>query len=509
MKKLNPDSKTVKAVLASDFAAFYQKSASILMPGVEYLDCWHIHNLSYHLDRVRRGECRKLIINIPPRMGKSLITTVSFTCFLQVHNPSIKIMTITYSKELSAVFHNLARKLLKAPWIRLLNGALRVATNKKTSDPLKDTETLIETTQGGYRYSTTLGAAITGFGADIIIVDDPNNTTDIESEAVRRSVNDTFDKTISTRLNNKNGAIIVIQQRTHLNDLTGHLLEKGGWTVVSIPAIADVDMKYDIGNGQKYSRAKGSLIDPRRFDEKYLEDVRRTMGSARYEAQYQQNPLPPEGNIIKAKYLKFVDKVPEFQYVAISVDVAGTSGAGDYSAFLVWGYRDKVWYLTDVYRERVNAVELNSLYKKIDRIHEPDCTIIEVNGIGQSAVHFLRKDGFAHVHGASVTGDKITRCEEITPLLERGEVAILKSMDLFETFMSELLTFPAVPYDDMVDAFVLLLHRQRFVLQQSRWHRRPKRNHMPHDSGVGDGGFVIRRPYGGNRYAQRIGEPLF
>jgi predicted phage terminase large subunit-like protein len=233
------------------------------------------------------------------------------------------------------------------------------------------------------------------------------------------------------------------------------------------------------------------------------------MGSARYEAQYQQNPLPPEGNIIKAKWLKLVEKVPEFQYVAMSVDVAGTSGTGDYSAFLVWGYRDKIWYLTDVYRERLNAVEFNSLYKKIDRTHEPDCTIIEVNGIGQSVVHYLRKDGLSHVHGASVAGDKATRCEAITPMLERGEVAILKSMNLFETLMAELLTFPAVPHDDMVDAFVLLLHRQKSVLQKSRWYRRPKRSHMPHTSEIRDGGFVISRASGVDRYAERIGIPLF
>lgn len=501
-------SQELAAIYKTDLGAFFEKATPILMPGVEYFDNWHIHHLTYHLMRVRNGKCKRLIVNIPPRMSKSLLISVAFPCFLQVDNPSTKIMSITYSGQLSSMLHNLARKLLKAKWVAALNPALRVAANKKTSDPLKDTENLIETTKGGSRYSTTLGSGMTGLGADIIIVDDPNNTTEVESEASRKTVNDTFDKTIATRLNGKHGAIIVIQQRTHINDLTGHLMEKGGWTVVTIPAIAEADAIYAIGPGNKFKRPRGDIIDPRRFDQKWLDNTKKTMGSARFEAQYQQNPLPPEGQIIKFSWLKIVEDVPEFQYVVISADIAGTADDGDYTAFLVWGYRDGVWYLTDVYRERLDAVELHKFYMTIDKKHEPDCTVVERNGLGASFIHWLHKFGFKHVIGATVSGDKATRCEAVAPFLEQGKVAIYKPMKLYEALMGELLMFPSSPHDDMVDAFVLLLTYPLDTLRRARRFRRPKRTHLLDAHEIEDRSFVVYRS-SGNRWRDRVGPGIW
>ena len=162
------------------------------------------------------------------------------------------------------------------------------------------------TTMQGYRFAAGMNGSLLGRGADIIIIDDPIKATDAMSEAERRRVNEAFDNTLRTRLNNKvHGAIVIIMQRLHEDDLVGHVLDKDDWEVVTIPAIAMEDRSYQLSDdpADVYFRPIGEVLHPEREPLEILEGIKRAQGSLTFSSQYQQTPLPLEGNIIKRKWL--------------------------------------------------------------------------------------------------------------------------------------------------------------------------------------------------------------
>ena len=471
----NPE---VKAILRRDLYAFHVKALKTTMPGVEFLPNWHILAMCAFIEEMISGDVRRGIINIQPRMGKSLLCSVSLPMYLMMRNPATQVMCVSYSDPLAQQFHLLCRILSKQKWYRNLNAGLAL---KATGDSsmLKETNTTMQTTAQGHRLARSFGGSITGMGADWIVMDDANDMSQIKSEAHRQTINDTFDQTISTRLNNKEGRILLITQRGHVDDLTGHLIEKGGFKQLSIEAEATQDTNYELGKGLIYTRKKGALIDPRRFGIEQIAEWKNNLGSAGYQAQYQQNPQPPDGNLFKREWVQNVDKVPEFQYVVITGDIATSLGRGDYTAFLVWGYADGIWYLIAAHRDQLDQPGVLRFYAKLDQKYEPDLTVIERNGLGEGVIQHLRELGYKHVDGTTVTGNKVERAESVTPLLESKQVVFLKSMPLYDQFMSELLTFPSSKYDDMVDAFVLALSRRHEILRVAKIHRRPKRQHLP------------------------------
>jgi predicted phage terminase large subunit-like protein len=173
-----------------------------------------------------------------------------------------------------------------------------------------------------------------------------------------------------------------------------------------------------------------------------------------------------------------VDKVPEPQYVIITGDIATSLGRGDYTAFLVWHYYDEVWYLVAAHRAQLDLPGVVKFYNKLDQEYEPDFSLIEQNGLGAGFVQRMNELGFKYVQGQSIAGDKVERAESITPLLERKQIAFLKTMPLYEKFMDELLSFPSSKNDDMVDALTLALTYRQALLRVANYHRRQKRRHL-------------------------------
>ena len=157
----------------------------------------------------------------------------------------------------------------------------------------------------GYRYATSLHGTLTGRGADLIVLDDPQKPDEALSEAHRNSAGQWFDTTLLSRLDSKSdGAVVIVMQRLHEDDLAGRLLEKGGWHHLKIPAIAEQDERIPIGPGRIYRRKAGTVIDPRRESLEDLERLKQQMTELFFSAQYQQEPIPLAGNIIKAEWFK-------------------------------------------------------------------------------------------------------------------------------------------------------------------------------------------------------------
>lgn len=472
-----------QAILRNDPLVFFQRTLATTMPNVEYLSNWHIGAMAAAFEEVLNGDVKRYVINIQPRMGKSLFFSVAMPMFLLVRNPAIQVMCISYSEPLAAQFHQQSRLISMQPWYRGLEPQLNFKSAGDQGSLLKSTDSILQTTKLGYRVSRSFFGSITGLGADVMFLDDANDMTQINSEAHRNKIKETYDQTIATRLNNKEGRIIAISQRGHIDDLPGHLLDKGGFKHLKIEAVASQRTVYQISHGQTYTREKGELIDPRRFGFTEIEERRRDLGSAAFEAQYQQNPQPPEGNLFKREWLVVVDTLPEFQYVVITGDIANSTGRGDYTAFLVWGYANGIWYLFAAHRDQRDLPGTLRFYGQLDEQYEPDLTVIELNGTGAGFVSMLKETGYKHVDGVNVTGDKRVRAEAITPLFERKEVAIYKQMPLYDKFLDELLSFPSSKYDDMVDALTLALTYRNQILQVANYHRRPIRKHLPQARG--------------------------
>ena len=204
-----------------------------LNPGTPYLPNWHIDAIGYQLERVRRGEINRLIINLPPRNLKSVMVSVAFPAFLLGHNPASRIIGISYGTELATKHASDFRSVVESTWYRRAFPRMQIA---------RSLEAEVRTTRRGFRKATSVGAALTGFGGDCFIIDDPQKPVDALSDTQRETLNQWFSNTLVSRLDSKEkGVIILVMQRVHLNDLTGYLLEKGGWTVLSLPAIAEED----------------------------------------------------------------------------------------------------------------------------------------------------------------------------------------------------------------------------------------------------------------------------
>ena len=244
------------AALRQDLGTFMAKVFSTVSPGDDYLHNWHIDAVTHALMQIHQGKNRRLIITQPPRSLKSICTSVAFVAWSIGHDPSKRFACVSYSHELAASFARQFRAVVTSDWYRALFPAVRLS---------KDTETECVTTKGGGRFAVPVGGSFTGRGADVIIIDDPMKADDAQSEKARRAVNDWYATTLLSRLDDKqSGAIILVMQRLHEDDLAGRLLREDGWHHLDLPAIAENDQEIPIGPGVVHRRRKGEALHPAR-----------------------------------------------------------------------------------------------------------------------------------------------------------------------------------------------------------------------------------------------------
>ena len=284
-----PTQDLVDAVLRRDLASFIRKSARSLSPGTPFQDNWHIKAIAWHLDEVRKGRIRRLIINMPPRSLKSISASVAFPAFVLGHDPTRRVICVSYGTELSTKLMNDFRAVVDSPWYRSAFPATRFGG--------KNSESEVETTCRGLRLATSIGGTLTGRGGHLIVIDDPLKPVDALSQPKRESANQWFANTLLSRLDDKRtGAIVIVMQRVHMDDLTGFVTDGSDeWTVLTLPAIADEDESIRIGDERWHHRRVGDLLHPEREPLQVLESMRQSLGSDLFSAQYQQAPVPEGG----------------------------------------------------------------------------------------------------------------------------------------------------------------------------------------------------------------------
>jgi len=345
----NDETEFVDAILRNDFVSFLYRCFLWLNPGATFLDNWHLRAIAYQLDRVRRGEITRLIINLPPRYLKSITVSVAFSAFLLGLDPERRIISISYGDDLSAKHASDFRSVVNSPWFRRVFWKMRIARN---------TELEVTTTRRGFRKATSVSGTLTGLGGDLIMIDDPQKPIDAQSEARRNSVNQWVSNTLMSRLDNKQtSAVIVVMQRVHMDDLSGFLLNSSDdWTVLSLPAIAEKDEYIPIGPNDLYHRKAGEALHPTHESIETLRKLEQTLGPDVFAAQYQQSPVPAGGAMIKREWFGYYDEAPERvpgSRIIQSYDTAAKDGAqNDYTVCTTWLVQDGNYYLLDLVRDR-------------------------------------------------------------------------------------------------------------------------------------------------------------
>ncbi len=443
-----------QSVLREDLSSFIQFSFTAIEPHTTYLHSPHIDLIADHLMQSHQGKVRNLIINMPPRMMKSLSASVAYPAWILGKAPQTKIMCVSYSEDLARDLSMKTQKLMQSKEYQAIFPDTQLSDKRQT---------LLEyqTTCGGGRYAVSTGGAIAGLGADIIIIDDPIKPSDANGKRLE-SCNRWFSENIYQRLNNKNtGAIIVVMQRVHENDLTGFLLEqKTPWQHLCLPAIAEENMSYPLQSGGLYQRKRGDALHPERESLDKISEAKANMGSYIFAGQYQQQPAPEGESIVKRAWFNtYTDPLPDFDLIIQSWDTAMTANeSSDYSVGMTIGLikagNKKYYYILDLVRKKMEYPEflkcIRSWIHKNERYRHKK-VIVEDIGSGKAIIQSLRAEGHS-VCAYKPTADKHTRLIAVTDILESGFVYLPQKARWLDDFLLEVTRFPNAKHDDQVDA---------------------------------------------------------
>jgi predicted phage terminase large subunit-like protein len=441
-----------QTLLRCDFHTFIHRCFVQLHSQAPFQSNWHIELIADRLEAVRQGRIRRLIINVPPRSLKSIGASVAFPAWLLGHDPSCRVICASYGQELAEKHGRDCRLIMSSPWYRQVFPTRLAADRSATAD--------FQTTLLGGRMSNSVGGALTGRGGDILIIDDPTKPEEALSETQRNAANNWFDHTFYSRLNDKRtGAIVIVMQRLHLDDLVGHVLVKEPWDVISLPAIAaeEENWRYDTLRGaQSHVRHAGEALHPEREPLEVLQRIRESLGGYSFSAQYLQSPVPLGGGLIKRAWLRFDEPgtVPQqFSNILQSWDTANkATELANYSVCTTWGIQGIHIYLLHVYRRRLDYPDLKRAVQEQARLWSPNTILIEDKASGTQLLQELAREGLPQVKGVKPDGDKLMRMHAQTAVIENGFVHFPKKAPWLACYVDEMTSFPHGKFSDQVDS---------------------------------------------------------
>jgi len=300
----------VRAHARTSLYGFYRLVFPVLAPEASFSFSPHFRVLARALEKVGTGETRRLMIAIPPRHGKSLFASVALPAWILGRDPTRKIICASYGDQLSKDFSTRFRDLLRSPNYEAIFPGMQIDAGGASLAEVR-------TSAKGYRLATTVQSPATGKGAHFIIVDDPFKAAEAASESTRNAVYDWFKGSLMTRFDKPaEGAMVVVQQRLHQDDLIGRLRDEGGWEYLEMPAECVERQVYDLGHGESWTFNPGDLLFEERFNRAALEQLYWDLGEGPYNAQILQRPSPPGGTLFKLKYIQRYETAPKY-YEAI------------------------------------------------------------------------------------------------------------------------------------------------------------------------------------------------
>lgn len=471
LRQLQAESESLRRDCLKSLALTTQVLWPIIEPATPYIHGWHITAICDHLEAASRFEIKRLMINMPPRHMKSILVNVMFPLWVWLHNPERRFICASYSRDLAIRDGLKMRTIIENPFFQNLfrpTWKLRDDQNQKLK---------FENDKTGFRLSTSVEGQATGEGGDFLIVDDPLNAMEANSEPAREGAIRWLDTVMSTRANNaKRNCRIMVMQRLHENDPAGHITRKkdqhGAYEKLILQARYESKprVKSETSLGFLDPRRKdGELLWPARFDEASLRELEADLQDQAH-AQLQQDPKPRGGGTFKREWWKRFDKSPAQILETVQFwDCAQKPGiTNDWSVCTTWARGAAGFFLLDVWRAKVDAPTLEAMSKALYQKWVPDAIVIEDKSAGSSLIQYLLKETALPVLPYNPKGDKEVRAIASTPTVQAGkchlpsnpimgEDEVGNPINLIETFIVEHETFPKGGHDDMVDTTSMMV----------------------------------------------------
>jgi len=453
--------KALDALCRQNLFLFVWGAFKQLYPDRTFHPALHMELLCFTLEQTLKSPGKNLLVTMPPRYAKSFIISICFVAWMMGNDPTTKFLVASYGEGLAAEHAEIFKKLVESEWYKRIFPKMRI--NHKKSRAMD-----IQTTMGGRRKAISSGGEATGFGADIIIIDDIIKAADAKSDVERQNKKDYFDQTLLSRLNDKkSGHIIANQQRFHEDDPAAYLLTKD-FDELCLRAIAEDDEQWVIGD-KIWERKRGEALYPELEDLETLQKIKKRITSSVFSAQYQQNPVDPGGNQIAWERISFCPALlprTEYTWVVQTWDTACSGDPdSDYSACVTVGYtKSGKWHLLEVHRGQYEYTDLRRNASQMIQKWRPDRVIIEKASTGISLISDLNemfqngRQSSLHsmlIQSMSHSTDKETRVYINKGWLEEGQILLPENASWLQDFRRELLAFPKGVHDDQVDALFL------------------------------------------------------
>jgi len=411
------------------------------------LDNWHQRKICQSLEQVLLGRINRLLINVPPRSGKTETAVKSFIGWGMGMFPDSEFIHASYSKRLATSNTYEVRAMMQNKTYKEIFPWTALQDDSKARDEFR-------TAHGGIVYATGADGTITGYGAGkmrpgfggAIIIDDPHKAGDANSSVMRKNVIDWYQQTMESRLNKRSDPIIIIMQRLHEDDLSGWLLGGGSgekWNHINIPARTD----------------EGTSFWPEQFPDEMLDRLESSSPYV-FAGQYMQHPSPLGGGLFRDSWWRYLAAPPPIQWRTIYADTAQkTADHNDYSVFQCWGYSvTGQAVMLDMIRGKWEAPELEAMarafwakHKAVQNQGTLRAMKVEDKVSGTGLIQTLKREGIPII-GIKRNVDKITRAFDAAPLIESGNVILMQDVPHLTDFISEASTFPNAAHDDMIDA---------------------------------------------------------
>lgn len=435
---------------------FTQQAWPILEPARPFVDNWHIGAICEHLEAVTFGQIRRLLMNVPPGMMKSLSTMVFWPAWEwgPRNLPHIRNIGASYSSHLSIRDTTRTRMLIGSPWFQERWGdQFRIK---------KDTESYFTNDKTGFRLATSVGGVGTGERGDRFTIDDPHNVKEGESDAVREDTIKWFLETVPTRLTEPSeSAIICIMQRIHTRDVSGIILSEGlPYEHLILPMEFEGKTCVTVLGVQDPRKEEGELIFPKRFPRSSVEELKQTLKEYGTAGQLQQRPAPRGGGVIKRGWFEIVRAAPASLRKVRAWDLAGTTKTKtnnpDWTVGVLMSKAPNgIYYIENVVRDQLSPLGVESLILNTasqDGRMVPLTLPQDPGQAGKSQAQQMVLKLSTYIAKIVIpTGDKWTRAQAFAAQVEAGNVKLVEG-PWNEAFLTELAAFPTGSHDDQLDA---------------------------------------------------------
>ncbi|MFN3891261.1 MAG: hypothetical protein ACK4MV_12750 [Beijerinckiaceae bacterium] len=477
-----PSAIEIAAMARSDLWCFIELMFPVLHPGTRLVYADYLGLMATLLMSASERKYRRLIFNLPPRHMKSLIVSIMYPAWRLGRDPGVKFICISYGDDLAHDHSAMTRKIMQSSQYRMIFP--NVELDKKAVDHIR-------TSKGGYRYATSIGSDITGFGADEIIIDDPMQPDEAGSEKRKQDIRSWVQSSVLTRFNDPSrGVLMLVMHRLAPDDLSG-TMEASADFVLKLPLIAADKQHFTSKNKTILLRAPGDILNPNRMTDKDVEDLKLSLPKHVFDSQYQQQPTVGGSGMISLKHFRRYDlsSMPAFELTIHSWDIGATI-TGNASVCTKWGLvRDPAGgdalYLTDVLRLRLELPEVRAAIRAQRAKDRPALIVLDERGVGLGVCQELQRE-FRNVIGSTATTEpvdhigapgrrpnagKIERFGQAALAIADGRVLIPTTAPWLESFLYEIASFPNIPDKDQVDSMTQLVAHINAGIWRARLYR--------------------------------------